>query len=133
MTRQPESSRLNDYSHRKASTSKFRRMFLRGPPTATRAGPRRLRDELQDRGHTVNRKRIQRLRRQMGLRARYPRQRTSQSGKGHKIYLYLRRDLSIEHANQVWATDIRDIPIAKGFMYLVDIKDSPHNGDGQDR
>jgi putative transposase len=86
-------------------------------------GSRRLRDELQERGHTVNRKRIQRLMRQMGLRALYPRQRTSQPGKGHKIYPYLLRGLSIERANQVWATDICYIPMAKGFMYLVAIMD----------
>ena len=69
-------------------------------------GSRRIRDELEDYGHTVNRKRIQRLMRQMGLRTLYPRQRTSQPGKGHKIYPYLLRDLSIERANHVWATDI---------------------------
>ncbi len=46
-------------------------------------GSRRLRNELEDRGHTVNRKRVQRLMRQMGLRALYPRRRTSQPGKGH--------------------------------------------------
>ena len=86
-------------------------------------GSRRIRDELEDCGHTVNRKRIQRLMRQMGLRALYPRQRTSQPGKGHKIYPYLLRDLSIEHANHVWATDICYIPMAKGFMYLVAIMD----------
>jgi putative transposase len=86
-------------------------------------GSRRLRDELQERGHTVNRKRIQRLMRQMGLRALYPRQRTSQPGKGHKIYPYLLRELSIERANQVWATDICYIPMAKGFMYLMAIMD----------
>jgi putative transposase len=82
-----------------------------------------VRDELQDRGHTVNRKRVRRLMRQMGLRALYPRQRTSQPGKGHKIYPYLLRDLCIEHANHVWATDICYIPMAKGFMYLVAIMD----------
>jgi len=49
-------------------------------------GSRRMRDELEDRGHVVNCKRIQRLMRLMGLRALYPRQRTSQPGKGHKIY-----------------------------------------------
>ena len=69
-------------------------------------GSRRVRDELEDRGHIVNRKRVQRLMRQMGLRALYPRQRTSQPGKGHKSYHYLLRELSIERANQVWATDI---------------------------
>jgi putative transposase len=86
-------------------------------------GSRRLRDALQEHGHTVNRKRIQRLMRQMGLRALYPRQRTSQPGKGHKIYPYLLRGLSIERANQVWATDICYIPMAKGFMYLMAIMD----------
>jgi putative transposase len=69
-------------------------------------GSRRIRDELENDERTVNRKRIQRLMRQMGLRALYPRQRTSQPGKGHKIYPYLLRDLPIEHANHVWATDI---------------------------
>jgi putative transposase len=86
-------------------------------------GSRRVRDELEDRGRTVNRKRIQRLMRVMGLRALYPRRRTSQPGKGHKIYPYLLRDLTIERANQVWATDVCYIPMAKGFMYLVAIMD----------
>ena len=86
-------------------------------------GSRRIRDELEGRGHTVNRKRVQRLMRLMGLRALYPRQRTSQPGTGHKIYPYLLRDLVIERANQVWATDICYIPMAKGFMYLVAIMD----------
>ena len=86
-------------------------------------GSRLIRDELEDRGHPVNRKRVQRLMRQMDLRALYPRQRTSQPGKGHKIYPYLLRDLSIERANQVWATDICFLPMAKGFMFLVAIMD----------
>ena len=78
---------------------------------------------MQDQGYTVNRKRVRRLMRLMGLRALYPRQRTSQPGKGHKIYPYLLRDLCVERANQVWATDICYIPMAKGFMYLVAIMD----------
>jgi len=86
-------------------------------------GSRRIGDELKDRGHRVNCKRIQRLMRQMGLQALYPRRRTSQPGKGHKIYPYLLRDLVINHPNQVWATDICYIPMAKGFMYLVAIMD----------
>ena len=86
-------------------------------------GSRRIRDELEDRGHPVNRKRVQRLMRQMDLRALYPRQRTSQPGKGHKIYPYLLRDLPVERANQVWATDICFLPMAKGFMFLVAIMD----------
>jgi len=61
--------------------------------------------------------------RQMDLRALYPRRRASQPGKGHTIYPCLLRDLPIERANQVWATDICHIPMAKGFMYLVAIMD----------
>ena len=86
-------------------------------------GSRRLCDELEGRGQTVNRKRVQRLMRLMGLQALYPRRRTSQPGKGHKIYPYLLRGLPIERANHVWATDITYIPMAKGFMYLVAIID----------
>jgi len=86
-------------------------------------GSRRIRDELEDRGHRVNRKRIQRLMRQMGLQALYPRRRTSQPGKGHKIYPYLLQGLQIDRPNQVWATDICYIPMVKGFMYLVAIMD----------
>lgn len=86
-------------------------------------GSRRLCEALQARGHTLNRKRVQRLMHRMGLSALYPRRRTSQPGKGHTIYPYLLRGLSIERANQVWATDITYIPMAKGFMYLVAIMD----------
>jgi putative transposase len=86
-------------------------------------GSRRIVGALEDRGHKVNRKRVQRLMRLMDLQALYPRQRTSQPGKGHTIYPYLLRELSIERANQVWATDITYIPMAKGFMYLVVIMD----------
>ena len=73
--------------------------------------------------HPVNRKRVQRLVRQMGLRALYPKPRTSQPGVGHTVYPYLLRGLSIERPNQVWATDICYIPMAHGFMYLVAIMD----------
>ena len=59
----------------------------------------------------------------MDLRALYPRPRTSQPGKGHTLYPYLLRDLSVERANQVWASDICYIPMAKGLMYLVAIID----------
>ena len=86
-------------------------------------GSRRIRDELQALGHNVNRKRVRRLMRHMGLQALYPRRRTSQPGKGHKIYPDLLRDLLIERSNQVWAADICYIPMAKGFMYLVAIMD----------
>lgn len=88
-------------------------------------GSRRLRDELVDRGAAdkINRKKVQRLMRQMGLVALYPKKKTSVPGKGHKIYPYLLKGLTIDRPNQVWATDICYIPMAKGFLYLVAIMD----------
>jgi len=64
-------------------------------------GSRRIRDWLQDEGHPVNRKRVRRLMRLMGITALYPKPRTSKPGKGHKIYPYLLRSLTIDHPNQV--------------------------------
>ena len=86
-------------------------------------GSRRLGEELRQRGHGINRKRVQRLMRQMGLRAVYPKPRTSQPGVGHKIYPYLLNSLTINRPNQVWASDICYVPMAKGFMYLTVIMD----------
>ena len=86
-------------------------------------GSRRMGDELETLGHPTNRKRVQRLMRQMGLEALYPRARTSRPGKGNKIYPYLLRGLEITRPNQVWSSDITYIPMAKGFMYLVAIID----------
>lgn len=86
-------------------------------------GSRRIRDELHDLGHRVNRKRVQRLMRLMGLRALYPTRRTSHPGAGHKVYPYLLRGLRIDQPNQVWAADVCYLPMAKGFMYLVAIMD----------
>ncbi|MGJ0485188.1 MAG: IS3 family transposase [Methylomicrobium sp.] len=88
-------------------------------------GSRRIRDELIDRGFVagINRKKVQRLMRQMGLIALYPKKKTSLSGKGHKIYPYLLKDLTIVRPNQVWSTDITYLPMAKGFLYLVAVMD----------
>ena len=76
-------------------------------------GSRRLRVELLHQGYRVNRKRIQRLMRTMALRSIYPKPRTSQPGKEHKMYPYLLRGLNIERPNQVWASDICSIPMAR--------------------
>lgn len=86
-------------------------------------GSRRIRDELDDRGHRVNRKRVQRLMRLMGLEALHPKPKTTKPGKGHKIYPYRLKGLTIDRPNQVWAADLCYIPMAKGFMYLVAIMD----------
>ncbi|WP_051299904.1 IS3 family transposase [Methylobacter luteus] len=59
----------------------------------------------------------------MGLVALYPKKKTSLPGNGHKVYPYLLKGLSISRPNQVWATDICYIPMAKGFLYLVAVMD----------
>jgi len=86
-------------------------------------GSRRIRAWLGRQGHWVNRKRVQRLMRTMGLRAIYRRPRTSKPGPGHKVYPYLLGGMKITRPNQVWAADITYIPMAKGFLYLVAIMD----------
>jgi putative transposase len=86
-------------------------------------GSRRIRDQLQREGYTVNRKKVQRLMHLMGISALYPKRRTSLPDQGHRIYPYLLRDLAIVRPNQVWSADICYIPMARGFLYLVAIMD----------
>jgi len=74
-------------------------------------------------GHKINRKRVQRLMRLMGIEAVYPKPRTSKPHPEHKIYPYLLRNLTIDRPNQVWAADITYIPLKRGFMYLVAVMD----------
>lgn len=74
-------------------------------------------------GHCVNRKRVQRLMRQMGLAGMAPGPNTSKAHPAHKIYPYLLRGLEVTRPNQVWSTDITYIRLARGFVYLVAIID----------
>ena len=86
-------------------------------------GARKIAVWLKSRDYTVNRKRVRRLMRLMGLKAIYRRPRTSTPGPGHKIYPYLLGGMKITRPNQVWAADITYIPMARGFLYLVAIID----------
>lgn len=86
-------------------------------------GSRRMKEHLRGLGYQVNRKRIQRLMRKMGLEALYPKPKTSQASAAHRVYPYLLRDVEIVRPNQVWSTDITYVPIARGFMYLVAVLD----------
>ena len=86
-------------------------------------GSRKMAAWLRGQGHQVNRKRVQRLMRRMGIEAIYRRPKTSRSTSGHKVYPYLLRGLQIDRVNQVWATDITYIPMSRGFMYLVCVMD----------
>ena len=86
-------------------------------------GSRGMRARLRREGHQVNRKRVQRLMRLMGLEAVYPKPHLSVGGTGHKVYPYLLRGVTIERADQVWSTDVTYIPMPNGFMYLTAVID----------
>ncbi len=86
-------------------------------------GSRRVTKWLVEQGETVNRKRVRRLMRVMGLEAIYPKPRLSAAGRGRRIYPYLLRGVSIRRPDQVWSTDITYVPLARGFMYLAAIID----------
>jgi putative transposase len=86
-------------------------------------GSRRMAAWLATQGHRVNRKRVQRLMRRMGLAAIYQRPNTSKAAAAHKVYPYLLGGIAIERVNQVWCSDVTYIPMAKGFLYLVVIMD----------
>jgi putative transposase len=86
-------------------------------------GSRRMVAVLRRDGWTVNRKRVRRLMRVMGLEAIYQKPNTSKGHPAHKVYPYLLRDLVIERPNQVWCADITYIPMARGFVYLVAVMD----------
>ena len=74
-------------------------------------------------GEIINRKRVQRLMRLMGLEAIYPKPNFSRANPSHHVYPYLLRDLAVTRPNQVWATDITYIPVEGGFAFLCAVID----------
>ena len=86
-------------------------------------GSRRMVVFLRAAGHVVNRKRVQRLMRAMGLAGMAPGPNTSRAHPRHKVYPYLLRGVPVTRPNQVWSTDITYIRLARGFAYLVAIID----------
>lgn len=74
-------------------------------------------------GHSVNRKRAQRLMRSLGLAGMAPGPNTSRAHPQHKVYPYLLRGVAVVRPNQVWSTDITYIRLARGFAYLVAVID----------
>jgi putative transposase len=85
-------------------------------------GSRSMVDYLQRLHYDVNRKRVQRLMREMGIEALYPKKTTIRVP-GHKVYPYLLRGVKVARVNQVWSTDITYVPMQRGSMYLVAIMD----------
>jgi putative transposase len=86
-------------------------------------GSRRMTAALQAEGWEVNRKRVQRLMRVMGLEGLQPKRSTTQPGKGHRIFPYLLKNMAISHPDQVWSADITYIPLRHGFAYLTAVID----------
>jgi putative transposase len=86
-------------------------------------GSRKMTVWLQGRGEQINRKRVQRLMRLMGLEAIFPKPRLSAAGRGHRVYPYLLRGVSIRRPDQVWSADITYVPLPAGLMYLAAVID----------
>lgn len=86
-------------------------------------GSRNMTIELNKKGRAINRKRVQRLMRLMGLETMYPKPRTSIGNKDDYKYPFLLKDLKICRPNQVWGTDITYVPTENGFLYIVAVLD----------
>jgi putative transposase len=86
-------------------------------------GSRRMAVTLSSSGEPVNRKRIQRLMRVMGIEALHPKPRTTTPAEGAKAYPYLLRDRVLTRADEVWSSDITYVPMRRGFMYLTAVID----------
>jgi putative transposase len=82
-------------------------------------GSRRMTAWLVQQGEAVNRKRVQRLMRVMGLEALYPKPKLTAPGPGHRLYPYLLRGVTVGRPDQVWSADITYVPLPTGFMYLA--------------
>jgi len=87
------------------------------------AGSRMLQSFLIREGYRIGRRRVATLMKRMGIEALYRRPNTSKPAPGHTIFPYLLRKLPVTRSNQVWATDITYIPMARGFVYLVAVLD----------
>ena len=86
-------------------------------------GSRKMAIVLGAHGQVVNRKRVQRLMRIMGIEGLAPRRSTSKPAVGHRVFPYLLRNVEITHPDHVWSTDITYIPLPGGFVYLTAIID----------
>lgn len=86
-------------------------------------GSRKMRDYLNRRGYGVNRKRIQRLMRLMGLASAAPTRKLTVPNKAHKIYPYLLKKMDINRSGKVWCSDITYIRLKRGFVYLTVVMD----------
>lgn len=119
-------SRASLYYRRQGESEENLRLMRVIDRQYTRApfyGSRRMTAWLRSQGWAVNRKRVGRLMREMGIEAVYPKPKLSQRGQGHQIYPYLLRGVEVKRADQVWGADITYLPMARGFLYLVAVMD----------
>jgi len=86
-------------------------------------GSRSLTAVLANSGWEVNRKRVQRLMRLMGIAGVTPKRNLSKPHPGHRVFAYLLRNVAITHPDQVWSTDITYVPLRGGFVYLTAVMD----------
>lgn len=86
-------------------------------------GSRQMRNYLRRKGYKINRKRVQRLMRKMGLQSVAPKPNTSKSHPEHKVYPYLLRGIDVLYANHVWCSDLTYIRLTGGFVYLTAVMD----------
>lgn len=86
-------------------------------------GSRRMTVRLREQGYAVNRKRVQRLMRRMGVEAVYPKRRLSAGGAESRVFPYLLRGVTVVRPDQVWSADITYIRLRRGFLYLVAVMD----------
>jgi putative transposase len=86
-------------------------------------GSRTIAAVLGNGGWTVNRKRVRRLMRLMGIAGVRPKRATSRPSPGHRVFAYLLRNVAITHPDQVWSTDITYVPLRHGFVYLTAVID----------
>jgi putative transposase len=86
-------------------------------------GSRKMAESLNRSGEAVNRKRVQRLMRLMGLEAVHPKPRTTVAAPGAKAYPYLLRGRKLTRVDEVWSSDITYVPMRHGFMYLTAVID----------
>ena len=86
-------------------------------------GSRRMTAHFVRAGYSINRKRMQRLMRIMGLEGLFPGRKTTIPAPEHKVYPYLLRGLTVDRPDQVWCSDITYVPLRRGFLYLVAVMD----------
>jgi len=78
---------------------------------------------LKAQGYAVNHKRVERLMSLLGLQATCPKPTTSRPHPEHRVYPYLLRGVTVDHADQVWSADITYLRLRAGYLYLVAVMD----------